>query len=147
MGTGLGVLGLVAIYVLFQVMSQMNLFGTRPGAGSPTDTGPVGTQFQQADGFLSGSLNPALSSVAGAVGPISLDCQGTHSVTCRNTLQDADAAMAKAITVIDRGAFPSCISAPVVQTRRDLAIQEQALQAAWSARLQTTIFISRTAAI
>jgi len=90
----------------------------------------VGTQFQQADGFLSGSLNPALSSVAGATGPIALDCQGTHSVTCRNTLQDADAAMAKAISAIDRGTFPSCLSASVVQTRRDLAIQEQALTAA-----------------
>jgi hypothetical protein len=127
---GLGILGLIAVYVLIQVTSQMNLFGPRPGAGSPTDTGPVGTQFQQADGFLSGSLNPALSSVAGAVGPIALDCQGTHSVTCRNTLQDADAAMTKAISAIDRGTFPSCISASVVQTRRDLEIQDQALTAA-----------------
>jgi hypothetical protein len=127
---GLAILGLIALYVLFQVLSQMNLFALRPGPSSPTDTGPVGTQFQQADGFLSGSLNPALSSVAGAVGPIALDCQGTHSVTCRNTLQDANAAMAKAITAIDRGTFPSCMSASVVQTRRDLEIQEQALTAA-----------------
>jgi hypothetical protein len=124
---GLGFLGLIALYIVFQALSQANLFGS---GGTAADTGPVGTQFQQADGFLSGSLNPALASVATAVKTIRVDCQGTHSVTCRNTLEDSDLAMVKAISVIDRGTFPSCISASVVQTRRDLAIQEQALKAA-----------------
>ncbi len=126
---GLGILGLIAIYVLFQVLTQANLFGGG-GGGTTQDTGPSGTQFQQADGFLRASLNPALASVATAVKPIPVDCGGTHSVTCRNTLEDADTAEVRAITVIDQGTFPGCISASVVQTRRDLAVQEQALKAA-----------------
>ncbi len=127
---GLGILGLIALYVLFQALSAANLFGPGPGGPGPTDTGPVGTQFQQADGFLSGSLDPALTTVASATKPIAVDCLGAHSVTCRNTIQDADVAMAKATTVIDRGTFPSCLSASVVQTRRDLVVQEQALKTA-----------------
>ena len=128
---GLGILGLIALYVLFQVvLSQTNLFGGGVPSGPPVDTGPTGTQFQQADGFLVSSMNPALASVTAAVKPIPLDCGGTHSVTCRNTLEDADTAVVKAITVIDKGPFPGCMAASVVQTRHDLVNLDQALKAA-----------------
>jgi hypothetical protein len=128
---GLAVLGLIALYVLFQVLSAAGLFTLRGGsAGTPPDTGPSGTQFQQADGFLTGSLNPTLTSLATPMNRIPLDCGGTHSVTCRNTLEDADAATTKAIGVIDKGQFPGCIAITTVQARRDLVNLDQALHAA-----------------
>ncbi len=126
---GLAILGVIALFVLYQVLSSMNLFG--PGASvTGPDAGPTGTQFQQADGFLSGSFNPALDSVTSGVTPIPTDCGGTHSVTCRNTLENADTALVKAITVIDKGTFPSCLAAPVVQSRHDLVNLEQAIKTA-----------------
>ena len=126
---GLTILGLVALYAIVQVFAAAGLFG---GSGGPaaTDQGPSGSQYQQADGFLSGSLNPALTSVATAVAPIAVDCGGTYSVTCRNTLENVDAAAVKAIGVIDRGPFPVCVAAPVVQTRQDLVTMEQGSRAA-----------------
>jgi hypothetical protein len=126
---GLGVLVLIALFVVFQVLSQMNLFGAGTGS-SPVDTGPTGTQFQQADRFLSGSLNPALDSVTFNATQIPTDCGGTHSVSCQSTLENADAAFLKAIAVIDKGPFPSCLAASVVQTRHDLVNLDQALKAA-----------------
>jgi hypothetical protein len=123
---GLAILGLIAIYVLWQSVAGLNLFGGGT-TGTTPDNSPTGTQFVQADGFL---VNPALASVATAVKPIPVDCTGTHSVTCRNTLEDADAAVVKAITVIDKGPFPGCLAASVVQTRRDLVNLDQALKAA-----------------
>jgi len=126
---GLGILGLIAIYVLWQAVAGLNLFGGGT-TGTAPDNSPTGTQFVQADGFLVNSLSPALASTATAVKPIPVDCTGTHSVTCRNTLEDADAAVVKAITVIDKGPFPGCLAASVVQTRRDLVNLDQALKAA-----------------
>jgi hypothetical protein len=126
---GLGILALIAIYVVFVVLSQGGLFGPSGGAAIQ-DTGPTGTQFQQADGFLTGSLNPALTSVTSAMSPISTDCLGAHSVTCRNTLENSDAAVVKAITVIDKGTFPGCLAASLVQTRKDLVNLDQAMKAA-----------------
>ena len=127
---GLGILGLIALIVLVQVLSQAGLFGSGAGGGTPVDTGPTGTQFAQADGFLSLSLNPALASLATPLNRISIDCGGTHSVTCKNTLDDSNAAVVKAIAVIDKGPFPGCLAASVVQSRHDLVILEQALEAA-----------------
>jgi hypothetical protein len=127
---GLGILGLIALIVLVQVLSQAGLFGGGAGGGTPVDTSPTGTQFDQADGFLSLSLNPALSSLATPLNRIAIDCGGTHSVTCKNTLDDSNAAAVKAIAVIDKGPFPGCLAASVVQSRRDLAILDQALEAA-----------------
>ena len=126
---GLGILGLIALIVLWQSVSGLNLFGGGTSGTTP-DNSPTGTQFVQADGFLVGSLNPALASIATAVKPIPVDCTGAHSVTCRNTLEDADAAVVKAITVIDKGPFPGCLAASVVQTRRDLVNLDQALKGA-----------------
>ena len=128
---GLGILGLIALYVLFQVLSSAGLFTLRgDGTAATPDTGPTGTQFQQADGFLAGTLNPALASIATPVNRIPLDCGGTHSTTCRNTLEDADTAVVKAIAIIDKGSFPGCIAASTIQTRRDLVNQDQALKTA-----------------
>jgi hypothetical protein len=127
---GLGILGLIALIVVVQVVSQSGLFGGGGGGATPVDTSPTGTQFQQADGFLSGSLNPALTSLATPLNRIALDCGGTHSVTCRNTLDDSNTAVVKAIAVIDKGPFPGCLAASVVQSRRDLVILDQALEAA-----------------
>jgi hypothetical protein len=126
---GLGILGLIAIYVLWQAVAGLNLFGGG-ATGTTPDNSPTGTQFVQADGFLVNSLNPALASITTAVKPIPVDCTGTHSVTCRNTLENADAAVVKAITVIDKGPFPGCLAASVVQTRRDLVNLDQALKTA-----------------
>ena len=113
------------------MLSAAGLFSLRGGStGTLPDTGPTGTQFQQADTFLAGSLNPALTSLATPVNRIPLDCGGTHSVTCRNTLDDADTAVVKAIVIIDKGPFPGCIAASTVQTRRDLVNLDQALKAA-----------------
>jgi hypothetical protein len=127
---GLGILGLIALIVVVQVVSQSGLFGGGGGGATPVDTSPTGTQFQQADGFLSGSLNPALTSLATPLNRIALDCGGTHSVTCKNTLDDSNTAVVKAIAVIDKGPFPGCLAASVVQSRRDLVILDQALEAA-----------------
>jgi len=124
---GLGILGLIALYVLVQVLGQMGLFTPRTPLSGP-DAGPTGTQFQQADGFLSGSLNPALDSVTTAVTPIPTDCGGTHSVTCRGTLENADTALVKAIAVIDKGGFPNCLAASIVQSRHDLVNLDQAIK-------------------
>jgi hypothetical protein len=124
----LGILGVIALYVLVQVLSTA--LGNAGSGGTPADTSPTGTQFQQAEGFLVGSLNPAINSLATPVNRIPLDCGGTHSVTCRSTLEDADTAVMKAVTIIDKGGFPACLSASVVQTRRDLVYQDQALKAA-----------------
>ncbi|HEY8810937.1 MAG TPA: hypothetical protein VIO86_00440 [Candidatus Dormibacteraeota bacterium] len=126
---GLGILGLIALYVLVQVLGQMGLFTPRTTLSGP-DAGPTGTQFQQADGFLSGTLNPALESVTTAVTPIPTDCGGTHSVTCRGTLENADTALVKAIAAIDKGGFPNCLAASVVQSRRDLVNLDQAIKTA-----------------
>ncbi|MDQ6917997.1 MAG: hypothetical protein M3Z98_01430 [Candidatus Dormibacteraeota bacterium] len=126
---GLGILGLIALYVLYQVLVNAGLFNGGGGNTLP-DTGPTGTQFQQADGFLTKSLNPALASVASAEKPIAVDCGGSHSVTCRNTLENADSALVLAIRAIDQGTFPGCLSTTVVLTRRDLAVQEQVMRAA-----------------
>jgi hypothetical protein len=126
---GLGILGLVALIVLWQAVSGLNLFGGGTGGTTP-DNSPTGTQFVQADGFLVGSLNPALASITTTTKPILVDCTGAHSITCRNTLEDADAAVVKAITVIDKGPFPGCLAASVVQTRRDLVNLDQALKGA-----------------
>ena len=125
---GVAVLGLVAIYVIFQVVANSNLFGGN-GSGTPPDLGPSGTQAQQADAFL-GSLNPALDSTASAYRPIAVDCGGTFSVTCRSTLEDADTATVKAIAVLDTKPFPSCLVTNAVQTRHDLVDIEQALRTA-----------------
>ena len=125
---GVAVLGLVALYVVFQVGANSNLFGGNGGGTSP-DLGPSGTQSQQADAFL-GSLNPALDSTASAYRPIAVDCGGTHSVTCRSTLEDADAATVKTIVVMDSKPFPNCLAATVVQARHDLVTTEQALRTA-----------------
>jgi hypothetical protein len=124
---GVAILGLVAIYVTYQVLANSNLFGGN--GGTPPDLGPSGTQAQQADAFL-GSLNPALDSTASAFRPIAVDCGGTHSVTCRSSLEDADSATLKAIAVIDNKAFPNCLAATVVQARHDLVNIEQALKTA-----------------
>ena len=126
---GLGVLGLIALFVVFQVLSQVNLFGAS-GNSTPVEAAPTGTQFQQADRFLSGSLNPALESVTFNATQIPTDCGGTHSVTCQSTLENADTAFLKAIAVIDKGPFPSCLAAPVVQMRHDLVNLDQAIKAA-----------------
>lgn len=126
---GLLIVGLILVYAVIQVFNQAGLFGGSGGAATP-DQGPTGSQYQQADGFVSGSLNPALSSLAAATGPIAIDCGGTYSVTCRNTLENADAATVKAIAVIDRGPFPVCVAAPLVQTRQDLVTMEQGMKAA-----------------
>ena len=128
-GAGLAIIGLVLLYAVVQVFIESGLFGSG-GGSTTTDRGPTGSQFQQADGFVSGSLNPALSSLAAATGPIAIDCGGTYSVTCRNTLENADAATVKTIAVIDRGPFPVCVAAPLVQTRQDLVTMEQGIRTA-----------------
>ena len=128
-GAGLVIIGLVLVYAVAQVFIEAGLF-SGGGGTTTTDRGPTGSQYQQADGFVSGSLNPALSSLAAATGPIAIDCGGTYSVTCRNTLENADAATVKAIAVIDRGPFPVCVATPLVQTRQDLVTMEQGIRAA-----------------
>ena len=125
---GVAVLGLVALYVVFQVGANSNLFGGNGGGTSP-DLGPSGTQSQQADAFL-GVLSPTLDAAASAYRPIAVDCGGTHSVTCRSTLEDADTATLKAIAVLDSKPFPNCLAANVVQSRHDLVETDQALKTA-----------------
>jgi hypothetical protein len=124
-GVGLAVLGLVALIIAFQVISQS--LGSI-GAGTSPDQGPTGTQYQQADGFLAGSLNPALTGAATAVAPIAADCAGAHSVTCRGAIEDADTAAVKAIAIIDKGAFPACLATSVVPNRQHLVTLDQALK-------------------
>ncbi len=126
---GLAILGLIVLYTIVQIIGQAGVFGGSGGTAT-TDQGPTGSQYQQADGFLSGSLSPALASVAAAISPVATDCGGTFSVTCRNTLENADTAAVKAIAVIDRGPFPVCVATPVVQTRQDLVTLEQGIKSA-----------------
>ena len=124
---GLGILVLIALFVVFQVFSQWNLLGS--GGAAVPDIGPTGTQFVQANGFLN-TLSPSLDSIATRVKSIPADCGGTHSVTCQSSIEYADASVVKAIDVIDRGAFPGCLAPSLVQVRRDLANLDQALKTA-----------------
>jgi len=126
--------GLVVVVIVLMILNSLN-FMSLPfiGAGSRTDraaksspTPPsytpatVRSEFSRADGFLNGSLAPAMDSL---VQPITAmqSCNGTLSNACFDAMNRAGPPLKNVLTVIDRGPILQCIAAPMKQLRSDFA--------------------------
>jgi len=126
--------GLVVVVIVLMILNSLN-FMSLPfiGAGSSTDQAAkpsptpsaytpatVRSEFSRADGFLNGSLGPALDDL---VQPISAmqSCNGTLSNACFDAMNGAAPPLKNVLAVIDRGPIPQCIAAPMKALRSDFA--------------------------
>jgi hypothetical protein len=126
--------GLVVVVIVLMILNSLN-FMSLPfiGAGSSTDqaakpspTPPaytpatVRSEFSRADGFLNGSLGPAMDSL---VQPITAmqTCNGTLSNACFDAMNGAAPPLKTVLAIIDRGPIPQCIAAPMKALRSDFA--------------------------
>jgi len=123
---------LVVVVIVLMILNSLNFMslpfigsGTEQAAkASPTPPAytpsPVRSEFSRADGFLNGSLGPAMDNL---VQPITAmqSCSGTLSNACFDAMNGAVSPLKNVLAVIDRGPISHCIAAPMKELRSDFA--------------------------
>jgi hypothetical protein len=132
--------GLVVVVIVLMLLNSLNFVslpfigassGTQQAAKpSPTPSAytpaPVRSEFSRADGFLNGSLGPAIDSLAQPITGMQ-SCNGTLSNACFDAMNAASAPLKNVLVVIDKGPIPQCIAAPMKGLRADFVNMQTGL--------------------
>ncbi len=135
---GIGIFGLVAAIVTFTVLSQTGALNGSSSARPLASPTPAGSEYQQADRFLTGLFSTSINQVAELQKSMVASCNGSVvvSAACKDSIVSNDNALLGAIAVIDKGPVPACIAPAVKTLRTDLAGMEQGLATARVAQTQ-----------
>jgi hypothetical protein len=102
---------------------------TPPVFPTPTPT-PAGFEFQLADKFWNGSALPALAEVSRTLPTINSRCKANLTATCRAAILATDQKVQRAVTVINQGDIPACITDDVTRFKGHLESMGGGLQIA-----------------
>jgi hypothetical protein len=104
-------------------------FRTPPSYPTPTPT-PAGAEYARASAFWNNTEVPAVAAVIKSVPAITKNCKGRLSAACQTAIVATDQKLQYAITVINTGDIPACLTTHVTRFKSDLLAMDGGLQVA-----------------
>jgi hypothetical protein len=126
------VVGVVALIVMVGWALGSLLFPgfrTAPSYPTPTPT-PAGVEYARASAFWTNSSLPALEGVTRAVPAINTNCKGNLTTGCHTAITAMDVKLQYAVTIINTGDIPACLTTHVRRYKGDLLSMDGGIQIA-----------------
>ena len=126
------VVGAIVLIVAVGLTVRSMLFPglqTTPAYPTPTPT-PAAVEYTRATAFWDKTELPALVAVTRSLPAIKKNCRGKLSAACRTAIQATDQKLQFAITVINTGDIPACLTTHVTRLKSDLLSMDGGLQIA-----------------
>jgi hypothetical protein len=127
--TVVGAIVLIVIVALGLSSLFSPRFRTPPSFPTPTPT-PAGAEYAKASAFWNDAGLPALAGVIRSEPAIKSNCKGKLSTACHNAVTVGDEKLQYAITVINQGDIPACLTTHVTRYKSDLLSMDGGLQIA-----------------
>jgi hypothetical protein len=124
-----GAVAVIVVVVWALSTLLMPGFRTPPSFPTPTPT-PAGVEYARASAFWNNAGLPALAGVIRSKTGIAANCKGKLSTSCRDAITNADQKVQYAITVINQGDIPACLTTHVTRFKSDLLSMDGGLQIA-----------------
>jgi hypothetical protein len=100
---------------------------TPPAFPTPTPT-PAGVEYARASTFWNDGEQPALVEVVRGLPAISTNCKGNLTAACRNAITAMDVKLKYAVSVINTGDIPACLTTHVGRYKGDLLSMDGGMQ-------------------
>lgn len=100
---------------------------TPPAFPTPTPT-PAGVEYARASTFWNDGEQPALVEVVRALPAITNSCKGNLTAACRNAITAMDVKLKYAVSVINTGDIPACLTTHVARYKGDLQSMDGGMQ-------------------
>jgi hypothetical protein len=104
-------------------------FRTPPSFPTPTPT-PAGVEYARASAFWNNAGLPALAGVIRSVPAINSNCKGNLTTGCHTAIAATDVKLQYAISVINQGDIPACLTTHVTRYKSDLLSMDGGIQVA-----------------